>query len=1187
MTHRMFDPPSTHHRKSVPELRQAQRLSKPRTNTSSADPLLLVGQQSGPNSPLTPSDKTPASFDEGETVVTSQRGEQWDQRSRQNSRRKLRAHLFGSSHDLAQQESSDGSEEGARSGIADVARGVRDRLSRTASTVSHLPGARRSSLHLHSSSAGSRLSLTPEPMMPDPEETSRIVEEIKEKASNDRLAAYNHMSTPVDEDAPAFTMTPIRRRSLFTPGLATRTPTDILRKPPPPERLQTQADRDYYFDPSLPQSSPLARLAALDLADEGRYSPVPRASTPVNLDYSYLGGLRIGTLRVTNRTDSPGPHARIPSNTSILSAPGLRNDEDYFIASEGRLSDGEEIQPTPKESSQKSGELIPLAKQPIPVDRPTRDLVKTGRPRLTVQTSPQRSGDPVKYERHERDVSSIENAKHRPYQILPSKKRLSGTCYEASIASADRASSIAQEYMSEIPSSPFSYPNHIRTRSLKVETTMPVFEFEEDTFDDEIIAASPLGGAGVTKWNSFLEDAEARHAIHESRKEAFKILNGEPRPVPKSALQPKISSTTFGNDEHANAVSELSMTSLSKADSGYSSSGSMKSGRKRTSSILGEQDSRPMSLSAQRHPRRLSGPREIQQQTLSKSDDRSQSNITPPKSILVRTSLMIGSKPHLIESASAPRVQASSEPIKTTGSPSDSPTRSRTKPRNTLKKARPLLAPLPVSSITVQSYREVNQSEVPPVPSHLAARHAERLEEFPLLDHTFPSLQHTHLENTSPNSEPDFVPIRFPSPAHESEEAETPPSSPDDNLFCMSNFSWKARSRSRKSKKSTNTFRSKSLSRQKGLPGQCDFRTTMADYDGFNKSLGGNPYEIAITRSVTGSESTGGGFRSYRPKLNTPPPRLRSNFGMDGEAASEFARARSMQKSRSISRPWTTYHDRIDDRGGIPGKLARPQSCSAYTPPVPALPTPEQVEQTERRLSRRSADGSQVLTSPGQTKRRSGLVKEGSPQVSNSNVDQFAAQSQQSPEHLRPISSYPQARKPVDGSTVPPPPSRRAPEPPVAVDGSVAPPQPSRKAPAPPAPADWLSAKAEVKQAQLGLTPLSTGSQHSPVPKKASRSFHLPMTPPASLPSSNNASTTSLKVLAAQGGHVVAAAASFERLSGRYDGGLSFGYEPGFGLGGSAGTRDGKTGASRKSVGVSRGFGIDLSDVPIFVAHSS
>ena len=1119
--------------------------------------------------------------------MASQRGELLERRSRQNSRHKLRAHLFGSSPDLPQHESSEGSEEGGRSGIADVARGVRDRLSRTASTISHLPSARGSSVHHHNSSAGSRLSLTPEPMMPDPEETSRIVEEIKEKASNDRLAAYNHVSTPVDEDAPEFTMTPIRRRSLFTPGLATRIPTDILRKPPPPERLQSQADRDYYFDPSLPQSSPLSRLAALDLADEGRCTPVPRASTPVNLDYTYLGGLRIGTLRVTNGTASPVPHARIPSNNSMLSAPGLRKEEAYLTSSEGRLSDDAEIQAIHKGSSWKSGGVIPLAEEPIHVDCRPGEIGKTGRPTLTVQTACLQSGGPLKYEQHEREVWSDEDVNEKPYRTSPSKDRQSGSCYDESIVSADRASSIAQEYMLELPNSPFSYPRPTRTTNPNLKATIQAFDFDDDAFDDEDIAASAIEDAGVTKWNSFIEDAEARHAIDESREEAFNILNGEPRPLAKTELQPKMSFTAFGNDERANVVSE-SAKPLSKADSGYSSCGSMKSGRRRTSSILGEQDSRPRSLLVQRESRRFSGPREMLQPTTSKFDDRSQSNITP-KSILVRTSLTVVSKPLSTESASVSPAQAPPEPIKTTDSSSKSSTVSPIRTRKTLKKARPLLRPLPVSSITVQSYREPNQSQIPPVPSALAARHAERLRDFPLLEHTFPSSHHTHLGNTSPNSEPDFIPIRFPSPAHEFEEEETPPSSPDDNLLCMSNFSWKSRSRSQKPKKSRNTLRSKSLSRKPSLPGQCDFRTTMADYDGFTKSIGGNPYEIARSRSVSGSEGTGDMSLSYRPQLNTPLPRSRSNFGMDGEAASEFARVRSKQKSRSISRPWTTYHNNFDDRGGIPGKLARPQSYSAYTPPpVPALPTPEQVEQTERRLSRWSADGSQVLTSTRQTKRPSGLPKEHTPQIPNLYVDQFAAHFQQNLDHPCPTSSDSPARKPVNASVAPPPPpTRKAPEPPVSIGASAVPPPPTRKAPAPPAPADWLSPNPEVKRTQLTLRPLSAGSQHSSVTKQASRSFHLPMTPPESLPNSANASTTSLKILAAQGGaHVVAATASFERLSGRYDGGLSFGYEPGFGLGGSAGTRDGKTGASRKSVDVSKGFGLDLSDVPIFVAHS-
>ena len=64
----------------------------------------------------------------------------------------------------------------------------------------------------------------------------------------------------------------------------------------------------------------------------------------------------------------------------------------------------------------------------------------------------------------------------------------------------------------------------------------------------------------------------------------------------------------------------------------------------------------------------------------------------------------------------------------------------------------------------------------------------------------------------------------------------------------------------------------------------------------------------------------------------------------------------------------------------------------------------------------------------------------------------------------------------------------------------------------------------------------------------------------------------------------IEAASTAARLTGRYDGGLQYGFEPGYGLGGSAGTRSAQTEASRKSVHVSRGYGIDLSDLPIFVA---
>ena len=55
----------------------------------------------------------------------------------------------------------------------------------------------------------------------------------------------------------------------------------------------------------------------------------------------------------------------------------------------------------------------------------------------------------------------------------------------------------------------------------------------------------------------------------------------------------------------------------------------------------------------------------------------------------------------------------------------------------------------------------------------------------------------------------------------------------------------------------------------------------------------------------------------------------------------------------------------------------------------------------------------------------------------------------------------------------------------------------------------------------------------------------------------------------------------------RYEGGLLYGYEPGQGLGGSAGIRGAQTLASRKSVELSKGYGIDLSDVPVFIVPAT
>ncbi|KAL8674667.1 MAG: hypothetical protein Q9168_000899 [Polycauliona sp. 1 TL-2023] len=202
-----------------------------------------------------------------------------------NTRSKIRSYLCGPSPEGVHPHSSD--DENSPRRFAHVFKRCQSRTDAASSTVGAASAASSTSrLHLPDTSASSSSS--------NLDEHDAVKEQIREKVWIDALAAQNHVSIPTDEDKhPDSVKSPIRRRSLYTPGIATRSPEDILRKPPPPESIKSQVDRDYYYNPALPDSSPLARLANLRSPQNGR-------STPSELDYSHLGALRLGTLRVTN-----------------------------------------------------------------------------------------------------------------------------------------------------------------------------------------------------------------------------------------------------------------------------------------------------------------------------------------------------------------------------------------------------------------------------------------------------------------------------------------------------------------------------------------------------------------------------------------------------------------------------------------------------------------------------------------------------------------------------------------------------------------------------------------------------------------------------------------------------------------------------------------------------------------------
>ncbi|KAK8016528.1 hypothetical protein PG993_014717 [Apiospora rasikravindrae] len=118
--------------------------------------------------------------------------------------------------------------------------------------------------------------------------------------------------------------TPMRRRSLLTPGVATRaSPT-----PPVPHK-----SRNRYSMPSTP-----SRRDSFDGLEIGMFSmrpssatqpeSIPRAATPSDDEYAQTGAFKLGTLRITNGSPvtSPSSHVEAESNQASRTKQG----QDYF-----------------------------------------------------------------------------------------------------------------------------------------------------------------------------------------------------------------------------------------------------------------------------------------------------------------------------------------------------------------------------------------------------------------------------------------------------------------------------------------------------------------------------------------------------------------------------------------------------------------------------------------------------------------------------------------------------------------------------------------------------------------------------------------------------------------------------------------------------------------------------------------
>lgn len=1218
------------HSADLADNRPSRRLSRPRSLVSSSHLLKRLEQHHKTLLSLAPS----ISY-EGADFPTFARSKSRERSNPQDARSKLRAYLQGSRNVKA--DSSDDDDEEGQRGLPGIAKSVKHRLSRagTTSSTTQLSSAGASTSQL-STYSSTQLDLT---------DSARMVEEIKEKAYMDSIAALNHVPSPIDGDMHVDSIpSPIRRKSLFTPGIATRTPNDILRKPPPPQILQSQADRDYYFNPYLSTSSPLARLAALDTGRSGRTTPT--------LDYSHLGGLKLGTLRVTNGPTSPNPQEVVSHSSDDTSAPyivdgnqaaetttiGKSHEKATATFDCSTESNEEAFSSSP--SSSLSSSYSPIEHEPKPRDGGESKIGDTA---STVQLC--RTESPLEYERVMDDKVLKQNPSRNAHTKWLNRKQSLPSGFFA--GSSNAASTMTFDYRQALPETPFQRPQTVTGDKSKSVGGSKIDGTDDASFDDEGLVMRKSYRSALEMWRSFVHDAGPRKPNNGTREDAYRKLNANSAGQQNSVSRPTSSSASAKTmDLHSIYTDPSTIQSSQNADSGYNSSESLALSRKTPLDDIAIASLMPeASESSPRKSSRLSGPRRL---SWSSSRKARTGDVAPS---VDKQPLSFPSAAAAGVAQLAPQAAHSAEPINTV---SKAKTASQTfmipSPRGMFKiyklgRADRPSQHLPVNTIVVQGVHQLSQSNIPEVPRAIALKHAERLHKFPSLNHTFPSMKHVSSYESLLGEKHGSVPIRFPSPAQSLERA-------DSDSICRTDLDWP-------SSRSTRTKKLKSASKARRRSSQAEGVVSITDFGTVAECLRGSPYDVATPTTPSAPKKAS---NSHPHQISTALPRARSMITMTNESYMQFAKSPSRMSThslpglsmsssksfdgldkttgnlvqqrytiidrppvpalpakysaqeinRDVPRPLHSFgqespnHEKpstkspkppnlvtgprailtipakdeakskspnapqspevrrksFNDRGGIPGKLARPRSMYEKVPPVPVLPSKSQLEQIEAQVSK---------FNPGKPNMVAASVKIQKFAEKTTNADDESnGESSDLSDNWKPLrEAWSQRRKSAGDALLLQSQLERSSLVPIALDGS----------------AHSLEFSKDTSVAQkfaqeLSNNPIQTATaisyQRRPPLRHISKSQ-------SALPAVNGL-TASSQVSRPADKPSTPKPAQINTLAGRFAGGFHYEYEPGFGLGGSAGTRTVNSTASRKSVGVSQGFGLDLSDVPIFLA---
>ena len=627
---------------------------------------------------------------------------------------------------------------------------------------------------------------------------------------------------------------PLRRRSLYTPGLATRSPADLLRKPPTPGQQAEQAVGHSYHMAVPPLLSVPNRLTmaasrhpSAAASQDGRFTPEP---------FNQLGGLQLGTLRITNDERGPSP---TPSNEyhphQSSSIPGRTSQEnyDYYTASEGNKSED--------------------------------DLLSMGnRARRDTSNIPRRSNSPLKNETQWESVISQRQSDPSPSEPSSPNRRDSRSEFQLGSnhddhgqhadyfsslhvdpQSSNRASEIAEDYRSELPQSPYNSSPSSTSQAQRggdqsaTDDWVPrASQFPRALVQDERLSAADVGSSSRDIWQSSITaEAEARHAQSETTEDAYRILNGEV--VPSRVRSNQRTSFSGDRDSHDRRTSSSTANSNDLATSQGSSgdhaptqnaaakpmyANNLDSGyisrNDSAKSLQGALCFDPASCHETLSQRQcaISGLRGMPQQLLRGPEagadvwKQSFSNASCPPALEVvsrpPTSITrvhfnwasIHQSDPVATTESSPTIPSTLPSPSTLPTPSPLPSHLsvlnvETPKRDTVGGIQQLLtpqqpAPSAIASPTrgrklqkaskipkaidmtaVQPYSQLAYPNVPMIPHQLAEQHAAREDDFPIVDYTSTGFEPEESKATnSSNIETPHTPISFPSPTNSMEE---------------------------------------------------------------------------------------------------------------------------------------------------------------------------------------------------------------------------------------------------------------------------------------------------------------------------------------------------------------------------------------------------------------------------------